>query len=132
MKKLGAAALDSLVEQLRPFRYVNTMIDAATVLRKYYVHVTLSNPYSVLASLPLNKILKMWPADWYMEDYLSALQHELARVTSIGSLVVVSVCHDRLSAHAQAVCQHRYSMKDRSNSLNESVEDMEIERFSYV
>ena len=105
IKKLGDEALNCLVEQLRPFRYVNMMIDAATVLGKHYVHVTLSNPYSGLAPLPFNTILKTGPADWCIEDYLSALQQELAKVTSIGALVVMSVCHDRLAAQAQAVAQ---------------------------
>ena len=103
IKQLGDESCDFIVRELVKFRYVNLMIDAATVMGRHFVHITLSNPYSRLAPLPLNTILKAGPRDWCIDDYAAALREELTRVNSIGGLVVVSICHDRLKAQASAV-----------------------------
>ena len=103
IKRLGDEACDFIARELMKFRYVNLMIDAATVMGRHFVHITLSNPYSRLAPLPLNAVLKTGPRDWCINDYATTLREELTKIKSIGGLVVVSICHDRLKAQASAV-----------------------------
>lgn len=48
----GNKAFKNMIKKLSNFKFVNLMIDAATIYNMRVVHSTLSNPYSRLAPLP--------------------------------------------------------------------------------
>lgn len=48
----GNSAYNSMMLLLSRYRFVNLMIDAATVNRLHVVHSTLSNRFSLMAPLP--------------------------------------------------------------------------------
>ena len=100
----GESASTEIRRQLRKFRFVNIMIDAATVMNMKVVHTTLSNPFSTLPPLPFRTTTKD-ENEWRIQDYKSEIETTLTTLEEGIELVPISVCHDRLSAQAEAVRQ---------------------------
>lgn len=100
----GESASNNIGKQLQKFRFVNIMIDAATVMNMKVVHTTLSNPFSSLPPLPFRTTTKE-ESEWRVQDYKSDIEKTLALLRESTQLVPISVCHDRLSAQSEAVRQ---------------------------
>ena len=104
IKELGDRVFETVLDHFAPYRFVNIMLDAGTMLNKGYVHVMISNPYSSENPLPFEIFPKDGPADWNRHDYLNALESQVARLLSMSSsLIPVAICHDRLLAQSMAV-----------------------------
>ena len=101
--RAGREAEDTLQRDLQKFRFVNIMLDAATVLNMKIVHVTLSNPFSMMAPLPFRSTTK--DKEWNSGDYKAEIETVLTQLKTGGRLCPVSICHDRLAAQSTAVTQ---------------------------
>ena len=100
--KLGNKSFDYLEEKLRPFKFVNIMIDAATVINMRIVHVTLSNPFSRMAPIPF-RATKKEGSEWRIESYAEEVLTVLSELMSRHTLIPVAICHDRLASQSTAI-----------------------------
>ena len=100
--RAGRSAYIFLTEKMEDYKYVNIMIDAATVLTMRVVHSTLSNPFTGFAPVPLRCTTKDGP-DWTIAEYTTEITTILAELASTHAFVPVAICHDRLAAQSTAV-----------------------------
>ena len=107
--KAGDEAFNQLMKNLAKFKFVNLMIDSATVNTMRVVHITLSNPFSGMAPLPFRSVKKEG-SDWGILEYQEEIETSLAEIQSYNfkhfeneKINVISVCHDRLPAQSAAI-----------------------------
>lgn len=105
----GCEAFNSMMNSLSKFRFVNLMIDAATVNNMRVVHTTISNPYSCMAPLPFHSTKKD-DEEWGIEQYQEELESIFTEISSYNmchdeseQITVISICHDRLACQSAAV-----------------------------
>ena len=100
----GSRAYAFLANQMESYKYVNIMIDAATVLTMRVVHSTVSNPFSGCAPIPLRCTARE-DHDWTIAEYITEISTILAEMASTNNFIPVAICYDRLPAQASAVRQ---------------------------
>lgn len=105
----GDHAFHNMLKNLSNYRFVNLMIDSATVNTMRVVHTTLSNPFSGLAPLPFRSVKKEG-SDWGIAEYQHEIETSLAEIQSFNSLkdendkiIVTAICHDRLASQSAAI-----------------------------
>ena len=121
--RCGNAAYVFMAKEMDKYRYVNIMIDAATVLNMRIVHSTLSNPFSGFAPLPFRCTPKEGN-DWTVEDYTTEISTIITEIISGHCFIPVAICHDRLRAQATAVQNFLKSLARSSNELSGLIADV--------
>ena len=100
--RAGDDAYLSLEQQMKPYSYVNIMIDAGTVLTMRVVHTIIANPFSGVPPIPIHATEKE-EHDWCIEDYMTEISSVLTEMKSRGKLIPIAICHDRLRAQSVAI-----------------------------
>ena len=100
--RAGDGAYLSLEQQMKPYSYVNIMIDAGTVLTMRVVHTIIANPFSGVPPIPIHATEKE-EHDWCIEDYMTEISSVLTEMKSRGKLIPIAICHDRLRAQSVAI-----------------------------
>ena len=98
----GDRALEYLERSLLKFKFVNVMIDAATVINMRVVHVTLANPFSGQAPIPFRTTRKEG-AEWRISDYADEVMTALTELMSRKTVIPVAILHDRLAAQSTGI-----------------------------
>ena len=91
-----------LERSLLKFKFVNVMIDAATVVNVRVVHVTLANPFSGQAPIPFRTTRKEG-VEWKIADYADEIMTALTELMSREALIPVAICHDRLASQSTGI-----------------------------
>lgn len=105
----GDEAFAQMMKNLSNYRFVNLMIDSATVNTMRVVHTTLSNPFSGMAPLPFRSVKKEGP-EWAIDEYQQEIETSLAEIQSYNfikdeseKIIVISICHDRLASQSVGI-----------------------------
>ena len=101
IESAGDDAYQVMCGELQKYRFVNLMIDAATVLNMKVVHSCFNNPFSGLAPVPFRSVEKR-NGDWCEQDYASEIETAITCLLDAG-LVPVAICHDRLASQDSAI-----------------------------
>lgn len=119
----GNKAFNNMIKKLSNFKFVNLMIDAATVYNMRVVHSTLSNPYGRLAPLPFRATEKKGQ-DWDIAHYQLEIETIISEIESFNSshfqneqLILVSICHDRLPPQSAAISKVISNLRNQTGTL---------------
>lgn len=116
-------AFNNMIKKLSNFKFVNLMIDAATVYNMRVVHSTLSKPYGRLAPLPFRATEKKGQ-DWDIAHYQLEIETIISEIESFNSshfqneqLILVSICHDRLPPQSAAISKVISNLRNQTGTL---------------
>ena len=107
--RCGNHCYAKMIEEIRNYRFVKLMIDAATVHNLRIVHSTISNPFSLMLPVPFRSTKKE-ENDWIIEDYIEELETITSQIISLNDMqdlnnhiIITGICHDRLVTQSSAV-----------------------------
>ena len=119
----GDEAFNIMIKQLSKYKFVNLMIDAATVHNMRVVHSTLSNPFSQMAPIPFRTVQKLG-SDWKIDDYQNEIETAISEIENYNSnhfendhIKIVAICHDRLPSQSSAISKVISNIKQHNKII---------------
>ena len=110
--RMGNECFKDMIYDLQQYKYVNLMLDAATVLNQKFVHCTINSPYSDRNPVPLRTTIKE-VFDWNQQNYKEEIQKAIEDILR-NNLIPIAICHDRLPAQSLGI---RKFLKENSDKI---------------